>query len=155
MGQLQLVAQKLDELRKGANVSEGLALARAPAKPSLISIQHLSAGLTPTGASTRFRYVFLMCFRTLARMSLSVFSSVMQLPRRVRLAAEALDDLAGLFENRVLSDVVEIPASGSSFLGELVGFLVQRRQRVAEENATSSFGGRFRPLKNAPGSRFR
>src|ERR1700730_15299437 len=33
-------------------------------QPSFSSIQHLSAGLTPTGASIRFRYEFLMCFST-------------------------------------------------------------------------------------------
>ena len=57
------------------------------------------------------------------------------LARRVGLRADAVDDLAGLLEDRVAVEVVEVPAGGAGLLGELARLLVERRERVAEEDA--------------------
>ena len=57
------------------------------------------------------------------------------LARRLGLRADAGDDLAGLFEDRVAVEVVEVPAGRAGLLGELARLLVERGQRVAEEDA--------------------
>ena len=53
---VQLVAQVGDELVEASDLGQcGALIGRHRAQPSLSSIQHLSDGFTPTGASTRFR----------------------------------------------------------------------------------------------------
>ena len=62
--------------------------------------------------------------------------------RRLGLGADAGDDLARLLEDRVAVEVVEVPAGRAGLLGELARLLVERRQRVAEEDAARALGRR-------------
>ena len=64
------------------------------------------------------------------------------LARRVRLRADARDDLARLLEDRVAVQVVEVPAGRAGLLGELARLLVEGGKRVAEEDAARALGRR-------------
>src|ERR1017187_1556778 len=63
------------------------------------------------------------------------------LPWGVRLAAETVDDLAGIFEDGVGVHGVEIPSCCAGGLGEFACLLIEGGQGVAEENAAGSLGG--------------
>ena len=62
------------------------------------------------------------------------------LARRLGLGADAGDDLARLLEDRVAVEVVEVPAGRARLFGELACLLVERRERVAEEDAARALG---------------
>ena len=55
-------------------------------------------------------------------------------PGRLRLRADARDDLARLLEDSLAVEVVEVPAGGAGLLGEFVLLLVEGGERVAKEN---------------------
>ena len=80
--------------------------------------------MTPTGASTRFRYVFLMCFEHAGPDVLQQLLVGNAATRRVGLSTEAFNDLARFFENFLLIDLVEVPTCRSCLLGKFADFLV-------------------------------
>ncbi len=79
-----------------------------------------------------------MCFSTLRAQLDEGLLLGRALARRLGLGADAGDDLAGLLEDRVAVEVVEVPAGGAGLLGELARLLVERRERVAEEHAADA-----------------
>ena len=80
---------------------------------------------------------------------MSVFSSVVHCRGVFGLGADAVDDLARLFEDRVSVEVVEIPAGGAGLLGELARLLVEGGERVAEENAARALRRALSPAEDA------
>jgi hypothetical protein len=68
------------------------------------------------------------------------------LARRLGLRTNAGDDLARLLQDRVAVEVVEVPARCARLLRELACFLVESRERIAEETCTP---WDLRPLKMA------
>ena len=152
---VHLVSQVAISDGKRADLPElGALRRRHRAQPSFSSIQHLRAGLTPIGASTRLRYVFLMCFSTCRSQLDERLLLCGALARGLGVRPDAVDDLLRLLEDRRRGRGREVPAGGPGLFGELALLLVQRRQRVAEEDAADALAaGRFRPLKIAPGSR--
>ena len=70
------------------------------------------------------------------------------LARRLGLGADAGDDLAGLLQDCVAVEVVQVPARGAGLLGEFPGLPIEGWKRVTEKDAPYTFG---RALTTAEG----